>query len=83
MASACAAALLAIRLADGLWGLVANYRPDDARQMRCLLCRKNHCPHTSALDAGKGGADGRMDPAAFHAALEKHMDLATGKRRVG
>ena len=74
--------LLAVRLADGPWGLVANYTPTAAGRLRCLLCRKSHCPHTSALDAGEGGMEGCMGEDAFLAALVKHVDPATGKRRV-
>ena len=56
--------LLAMRLAGGQWGLVANYTPTAAGRLRCLLCRKGHCPHTSALDAGEGGRKARMYRAA-------------------
>ena len=80
--SVCHEDLLAVRLDDGLWGLVANHNPTAAGRLRCLLCRKHHCPHTSALDAGEGGAEPRMDRDTFQAALNKHVDPATGRRRV-
>ena len=52
--SVCRQELLAVRLADCSWGLVANYFPMAAGRLHCLLCKKNYCPHTSALDAGEG-----------------------------
>ena len=56
--------LLFMRLAGGHWGLVANYTPTAAGRLRCLLCSKWHCPHTSALKASEGGRKARMYRAA-------------------
>lgn len=80
--SVCGEDLLAVGLVDGWWGLVTNCSPTAAGQLRCLLCRKNHCPHTCALDAGEGGAEVRMDRDTFDAALAEHVDPTTGKRHV-
>ena len=80
--SANSAQLLAVRLAEGPWGLVSNYLPTAAGQLRCLLCGTGHCPHTGALDAGEGGVQLGMDRDRFQAALDRHVDPATGKRRV-
>ena len=74
--------LLAVRLAEGPWGLVSNYLPTAAGRLRCLLCKSYHCPHTGALDAGEGGVEHGMDRDKFQAALNNHVDPATGKRRV-
>jgi len=56
--SVCGEPVLAVRLADSSWGLVTGYDLPVAGHLRCLLCRKRHCPHTNALDDGEGRALG-------------------------
>ena len=71
--SVCGEDLLAVRLADRSWGLVANYTPMAARRLRCLLCRKSHCPHMSALDAGRVGAGAGYCPPERPDAARKRL----------
>ncbi len=81
--SVCGKDLLALRLADGSWGLVANASPLVEGRPRCLLCSRTHCAHARAVEEGEvGRRESGMSAEAFQKMYDEYIDPSTGRRRV-